>query len=188
MGFVEMEETLNLPTYSLCSALCAPSVIWEAPPVSITSFIPKPWKAPHLCTEQTDQEKQTRGLPIKQYLWRALPWIPQRSCGNRFCKTVLRKVKDLCLATEYVKLCLLINAVIITLQQHCKHYGLAHTRRNFSVSCHGPAPPLVAFLWTIGSAAGTLVFAWSACGYMEANPKEVQGKNQSCCFSASHWG
>lgn len=70
----------------------------------------------HLCTGQTDQEKQTGGLPITQYPWRALPWIPQRSCGNRFCKTVLRKVKDLCLATGYVKLCLLINAVITTLQ------------------------------------------------------------------------
>lgn len=104
-----------------------------------------------------------------------------------FARQFWERSKTSVFPTEYVKMCLLINAVIITLQQHCKHYGLAHTGRNFSASCHGPAPPLVAFLWTIGSAAGTPALLGQHVATWRQTPKRDRQK-QSCCISTPQLG
>lgn len=66
-------------SYSLCSALCPPSKIWEAPPTNTTTLVSKSYIAPYLYTTQTDQEKRTGGLSITQDACLALPWIPQSS-------------------------------------------------------------------------------------------------------------
>lgn len=67
------------PTYSICSALSPPSMIWEVPPMNTTALVSKSSIAPRLRTAKTDQEKRTGGLPITQDACLAFPWIPQSS-------------------------------------------------------------------------------------------------------------
>lgn len=49
------------------------------PPMNTTALTFKAWIALHVCTEQTDQENRTGGLPVTQDACLTLPWIPQSS-------------------------------------------------------------------------------------------------------------